>query len=491
MFRRYDNEKNHDIIILAGLCLLCNIHKIIHSIFFSEPGCSTPQDLFSLLYSSAYFAGKDWTAIGREYSAYYGYGFVALFSWLYRLINDGFLIYKVICVCCNLLVVISCILCYKILIMFQVTSNKWLLFFFSITIASIQGSSYYAITNEHALNVCVWVVLYLLMRLCDAQMSAKKRVRDTLLLGIVLVYSCMVHARAVILYALVFLCVAAIKVIGKRMILNIPVIAAAGLLYLPYRYFTDSLQMTLLGEINLNSSVAARTSNALAQEFSWEQIWSFFMSILYYLHELSVITAGLAIICAACIIYVLYSFIMKHSVIEMNALEKERIICGLIYSICGIGAFIMGMCFTSRGAIYDGFTKQVNEHLRLLTLVRYFTPFIAPMCLFTIVILLKVQNMERKKILLISTVVLCVVQFLFVYIIFPNIKHTGWAWGVYIPYTWKVEMKKEDVYLIGGVSTLFYLFFINFILLRKKNWWEVCAVLLIFNKSCLTDWRMK
>ena len=461
--------------------MLCNIHKIIFSAFFSEPGCSTPQDLFSLLYSSAYFAGKDWTAIGREYSAYYGYGFLALFSGLYRLTNDGFLIYRVICVCCNLLVVLSCILCYKILLMFETTSNKWLLFVISIAVTSTQGTSYYAITNEHALNVCVWLVLYLLMRLCDAQMLSKRRIGCSLLLGIALVYSCMVHARAVIIYMLVFLCVIAIKIIGKRMIVNIPVILATSLLYLPYRYFTDFLQITLLGEVNLNSSVAARTSNALMQKFSWEQIETFLMSILFYLHELSVITAGMVIICTAGIIYALYSFILKHSVSGINASEKERIICGLIYSLCGIGAFIAGMCFTTLGGLYAGFTKQSNENLRSLTLVRYFTPFIAPMCLFTIVIIMKIQKPERKKILLMSTMVLCVIQYLFIHTVLPNIKHTGWAWGVYKPYTWNIEMEKQDVYLIGGVIALFYLCFINFICVRRSNWWGLCVILLLFN----------
>lgn len=475
-------KKSYDIIILISLCLLCNMHKIIFSCFFADVSCGTPQDVFSTLYSSAYFAGKDWTAIGREYSHYYGYGFMTLFSWLYRITNDGFFIYRFILLCCNLLTVVSCVLCYKIVVFFQISQNKPLIYFLCIACTSVQGTTVISIYNEYALNVCVWVVLYLLIKLCSVNFPRTARIKYTLLLGLFLVYGCMIHARAVVMYILVILCVAIIRIMGKRFIVNIPAMIVGSLLYIPYRFFTDFLQIKLLGEINVNSSVLSRVPNALGGGYSWDKFGTFIMSIITYFHELSVISAGISIVCLASIFLTIFCFFRKKKITNINIEQRDALLCGLVYSIGGIGTMLVGMCFYGYRDIHMGITGQHgNDSFRMLTLVRYFIPFVAPMVLFTILLLIKFNDDKRKEVSLISMVILCVLQVLFLYDVFPKIKHTGWASAVYLPYTWDVEMKPADVYLFGGVIILFYLSVLNIWLIRNGKWKIICVVILLFS----------
>ncbi len=475
-------SRNRDVLILVGLCLLCNGYKLLFSCFYAEPGLQTPQDIFSLFYSAAYFGGKDWSAIGKEYSAYYGYGFIALFSWMYRFIKDGLFIYRFILVCCHLLTIISCILCYKIVVFFQFPVSKWVIYFLCISCTSIQGTSSCGIANEHALNVCVWGILFLLMQLCAEDIRGNRKIKYTILLGALLAYSCTVHARAVIMYLLVLLCIAAVRITRKRYIVNIPAILGVSLLYIPHAVFADKLQVMLLGEVNSNSSIIAKASNGIGGGFSWEKLGTFFMSIAAYFHELSVLSAGISIVCLGCVLYVGYMFYKKQEFGQGMGIEAgNRLLCGLIFSISGIGAFLVGMCFSARSEIYRGITVPINSFLRYLTLVRYFMPFVAPMALFTLILVMKLNACIRRKILLCSMGALIVIQIIFIRHVFPLIKFTGWANGVYLPYTWDVEMKREDVYLVGGVMLLFAICFLVFWLIRKEKWLFLCATILIFN----------
>lgn len=479
--RLKEGVEKHDIFILIVLCLLCNSYKIIFSCFFSNPGQQTHQDLFGTLYASAYFAGKDWTLIGREYCSYYGYGLMALFSWLYRVTNDGLFIYRFILLCCNLLTIISCIFCYKIVLSFQVSQNKWLLYFLCIACTSVQGTSFSGIYNEYGLNVCVWAVLYLLFQLCDTKIHKAARRKHTFLLGICLIYGCTMHARFAVVYALVILCVLVIGIIRKRIMIDIPVMAGTCLLVLPYKYFTYNLQVKLLGEVDANSTLASKASYASFENFSFDMIRTFLISVITYFHELSVLTIGLSVICLASVVYIIYFLIRKQQIMDISPVQGDKLLIGLIYSIVGIGFFLVGMCFSTRVAIYRGITLQINIHLRMLTLVRYFMPFVAPAVLLTILLLMKVYDNRRKGILALASVILCAIQIYYMTDIFPSINFTGWAHAIYLPYTWDVKMNTQDVYLVGGVLLLFNICFLVFLLIRKGNWWGLCIVLFLFS----------
>ena len=71
-------------------------------------------------------------------------------------------------------------------------------------------------------------------------------------------------------------------------------------------------------------------------------------------------------------------------------------------------------------------------------------------------------------------------QLVFLFYVFPSIKFTGWSNAIYLPYTWDIEMDRENIYLVGGVLLLFNLSFFNLLLFLKKNWIGICIVLLVF-----------
>lgn len=476
-----ENGKKHDFIILIVLSLLCNLYKIIFSAVFSNPGLQTPQDLFSILYSAAYFAGKDWMEIGHEYSAYYGYGFVALFSWLYRITNDGLLVYRIILVICNLLNVVSCVFCYKIAEMFQGFSNKYVLYFICIASTAVQGTGWCGIYNEYALNVCVWAVLYLLVKLCDANMLKNVRIKYTVILGVLLAYSCTVHARAVALYILVAFCVIVFWIKEKKIIVHISTMIGMCLLYVVQKYYTDYLQMILLGEVSSNSSVIAKAANGMQGGFSWKMIQTFLISVLTYIHELNFITAGVAVACVAAMLYAGCCCVKNKVVINFNNRQRNILLCCFVYSICGIGAFLLGICFTNRTEIYRGMVNDISVHLRFLTLVRYFMPFVAPFIFCTIIFLKIFKEEARKDIFRWALVIFIGLQVIFFLIVFPEIKATGWANVVYLPYTWDIEMERDAVYLVSGGLVFFFVALFCIWQIRKGNWKILCMTIFLFS----------
>lgn len=471
--------EKYDLLILTGLCFLFQSYKIVYSLIFANPGLQTAQDLFSLIYSSAHLAGKDWSAVGYEHSAYYGYGFVMLFSWLYRIMNDGLVIYRIILVCCNLLNVVSCVLCYQIAKRFKLPINKYLLFLICIACSSVVGTNEGSITNEQPLRVCVWAVLYILIKLCDLDIIRRQRIKHTMMLGGILVYSCMVHARAVVLYVLVAFCVIVVFIRRKKFLVNIPTILCMSILYIPYKIYTNYLQMQLLGEINANSSIVAKAANGMRHAFSWDRVGSFILSVIMYLQEWNVLTCGIATIGLSVICYRFYFYIKEHN---PDSEQTDRFICGFTYSLCGVGAFLIGICWSEREEIYRGVTTmQDNEFLRMLTLVRYFAPFIAPFLLLVILLLISCDRKGCKDISRWSLILLIALNVSFLFIVYPKVRHTGWATAVFLPFTWDVKMDTGAIYLVGSIMIPLIFGLLSIWQIRKRNWYILCALLILLS----------
>ena len=469
-----------EMIILIGLCLFFNLYKILFSILFANPSMQTPQDGFSTLYSVAYFAGNDWTNVGREYSEYYGWGYVVFFSWLYRIFTDGLMVYRIILLCANLLVIVSCCFCYKIVNMFDVVKNQTVKYFICIAVTSIQGSCVWGISNEYMLNVCIWIVFYLILRLCDTELPTRKRAYITVILFFLVAYSCTVHARAVAIYFLVGFCCAVVLIKDKFLMIHPIAALGTGTLYIMTKIVSNKLQMVLLGEISSNSSIIAKASNGMGTGVTKEKIVYFLMSIVIYLHELNVIAIGMATVCVAILIFYFIQVKKKNKVFRENDICERRLISGFIYGILGIGVFIIGMCFSNNREIYRGFTAYIGQHLRYLTLVRYFMPFVAPTVLMTIIAIMAMERNYRKKIITSALAILGILQLIFFVWIYPYINYTGWANNVYLPYTWDKPMERNEVYLVGGILVPMIFMLLNCIQIRKENWILLCFSIYIF-----------
>lgn len=479
-------KEKKEVLILISLFLILNLYKIIFSLFFSKPTFDTPQDLFSTLYAPAYYAGLDWHEIGSVYSEYYGYGFFSLFSFLFKLTTDGMVVYRILVLICNLLSVFSCIICFKIIKEFNLSCNSMQLYFISIVCVSFQHIGEIGVANEYPLNLCVWMVVYILMLLCKEEISPKRRMGLTILLSLLLIYSCTVHARAIILFALIICCILYMIIKRKRCIVSIQVALTGIFLLIPYKIYTDYLQSVLLGKISLNSTVATRVMRAAERVFvSPKMIYSALCSVIFYCHETVILSAGIAVLCIATILYMIFWHEGKKVWNNMELEYRDKIFCGLVFSITGIAIFIAGLCYTWMNAFYEGIYLHMREYLRGLTLTRYYTPFIGPAVCFTIILLMKTGTIVYKNITRILLVILLLIQMLFFFIAYPAVKFTGWAGEQYVPFTLNQYKEPEEIYLTGILVVFLMGCFIIYALRRNK--WTLLMVVtfihLVFGQS--------
>ncbi len=476
-------KKDRFLVVIA--CLIVNSSKIVFSIIYANPGLQTAQDLFSLLQGSAYCAGRDWTEIGREYGAYYGYGFIILFSGLYRVFSDGLLIYRIILVICHLLTVISSLFVYKIINVANIKLDRYTKILICVACTYVQEGTGCGIINELPLNMLIWIIMYLLMKLCVLK-NKKGKIKYTCILGVAVAYSCTVHARAIVLYPLIILCVIIIRMIGKKGIVHIPSALMLCSLLIPYFLLTKRVQDTLLGGEHPNSSIIAKAQIGAVSEFSMKKFCAILYAIATYIHETTLLSAGIALVGLICIFFLIKKVYENHKMKCLFGESDIAILCGTFFSLCGIGVFILGLCYSGRNELFEGFYMNNNEQLRVLTLIRYFAPFIGPFILSTFLACICICKEYHKKILKWAFIIFWVMQNIFLFFIYPKINYTGWGSGIYLQYTGDKEMTKSEIYLVGGFLVMTLIFTFSYWSIYRKNWRMVCVFLIMHSFVSVT-----
>lgn len=471
-------HKNKEYLYLIGLFFIFNMPQLFMT-FSMTPGLATAQDEFSTIYNAAYFAGNDWAAIGKAHSGYYGYGFLILFTPLFWIFKDGLVIYRIILFCCHMLPLGSTIICYKILKKYCCNIPKSLLFIISIACVTVKGRGVAGIYNEYMLGLCTWLCLYLILKLCTAN-NKKDRIKNTFILFFILIYSCTVHSRALILYVIVCIIVISLYLLYKKFIISIPTALSMTLFIIPYKIFTNCLQIEMLGGVSSNSSIVMKLSNGFTNSSN-----TFIEAILFVfmgqLHAVNIVTGGMAAVGLGAFAVTIWNIINRKNgklIFRREWDENEAsTVSGVLYTCLGIAAFAIGMALSTRRGVGQSLIGEgVNINFRAVVLIRYLSSFIGPALMMAFLILLKNKN---NLIMKISYIYFWGMQFVYYMYLYQNMKHTGWGTDICLPLTWDLLKKPEDIYLVGGFFVPIYLFMIFLFLLQKNNYFLI-ALLLIF-----------
>lgn len=449
---------------LVLLFVLFYSYRIFFTVLIATPGIQTPQDLFSTIYPAAMLAGNDWTAIGKNYSAYYGYGFSSLFAVLFLLFDDGLLIYRIMATIFNAIPFFSALICYKIINLFSLTISKWSKALMAVACSSFVGMQYSGVSNEYPLTVCIWLYIYLILLLSNETMVKKKNMYTFWLITLI-GYACTVHSRAVVLFLLLFCVILFHYLINKVNIMPLWAILYAFVVFLLYRVVTNAVQSVLLGKVDANSSIIAHAANGTKAYSSLE---SYFIHIISYINETNIITCGLfGIAIISFSVHIIKKVLKNDSVYDTPQDYLSSI--GII-SFGGWFLFAFGMAFSVRTEVYRGITDgEMRDFLRYLVLIRYFLPFIGPALLFLFIKLIANKNVDKKDVIKVGFLFDFVVLLAYYIIVIPKISYTGWADSIYSVLTFGIKNDRKDVYLIGGFIIPFMIFLFSILLLSHDR----------------------
>lgn len=187
-------KKHYEIIVIVLLSLIPKLVYSLRALPFNVLG-----DEMWTLAPAAKLAGFNWEgalAGGR----YYGMGFFFVFAPLFKSIDNPDVLYKIMV---TTLVLISTVIS---LIAYYILKNTLKVEMPSVRIFLSVAMSYFIywpiamVYNEHIYIVLWWVIIFLLIKLMEKDVSDKSKVVYTLLLVLTMTYSYTIHARATALW---------------------------------------------------------------------------------------------------------------------------------------------------------------------------------------------------------------------------------------------------------------------------------------------------
>lgn len=387
------SQKRKRIICIICTFVLSFISKIIY--ILHPFVIKMVSDNFGCLLGGAYLAGLDWRQAAP--ANYYGQGWYILYSFLFKITSDPYLIYKIIIVTNIVLISSVSILIYFILIVFlEYKDGCFAILASTICVHFITDpGNGTRISSEPPVFIMTWLICFFLIYVYFYKDDRKKRLVGLVNLLFFQSYSLLIHTRMLVIIISIVLCMCLFFLFYKEWIINpivytISTIATAGIALIIKKCIVRVLwQSDNTGEIH-NYNLG--TERIFRVEYSVKSILDTFFSNIY---KLIVCTDGIF-----CLGIILFVVLMISLVVQLRRRQSSKIneyrdkilfILFVTFGLCVV------MCICGIVILYaDGINKgyiagKENDRFSGLTYTRYYFSFAGPMLLAIIVIA------DRKK----------------------------------------------------------------------------------------------
>ena len=346
----------------------------------------TTIDEFTSLAVGAFLGGHDWSDLIAARGTFHGYGFVAIFTPVFRVLSDGESIYRILLFASLSLRIVIATIVYKICIKHFSLSRGVAVSVALLcelgTLSATDSAARLSVMNEIPLSFIVVLGTYLCLEiLCDCNKSRKKNI-CTAILGFILAYGYIIHSRVLIFWIALGITYLVLRVIFKEKKINILILAISFVATLTSLYFINDF----LKEILWMGTEASKVHNTMESIFanmlldfqamlSFQSIHNFFFILASLVGTFTIYSFGLIwLVFGACVTYVYKSIKEK----KMDPKIYFMIILGNI-SFWGMN---IALAIVNIPNVLEG-------DLRVYAYFRYSKPFIAVLLIVGIVILLR------------------------------------------------------------------------------------------------------
>ena len=339
---------------------------------------SVIMDYMGTIGTAATLGGCDWSGV-MSMASYYGYGYYWIYAILFLITDNPYIIWGTILVANLLVLGTVSIIAYYILNKSFGIKSRWLV----ISLAAITSLKTvgFGISNEVPLTVIIWIIMLLVLKCYESREDKIKNCKYSILLAISLVFSLMVHERAMIVWIGLFLgLLLFFWLFQEKVILSklFPVVLCGG--FIIHRLIRSVVLSKVwhLGKGEKISNTSAFLTSSLLREDSIGSIKAAVDVILSNLYKLSIMSYGTAIIAIVVVMYCFYTRIrrkkIKHleNIIEITTCKKEV----LLILIAGIAcaAMIGGLAVKERHSLYATYVTGDNVvKYKILFYWRYYS----------------------------------------------------------------------------------------------------------------------
>lgn len=454
---------------ILSLIVIVAVPKLIIALI-SDPMQVT--DEFGTLAAPAYLAGLDWSYMSGVVS-YYGTGYHILFTPLFCITDNPFIIYKTILSSYVLLETVVAIIIYYLCNRYLIKEDKLFACLAAIAVVYLRATKVTSVSNEFAIFFIVWIVVLLLFELYNGINNKKRKCLLTFFLIGVLAYSLTIHTRNIAILALAVMVVFYVAFCQKKCIVSLPICGVMGVILfgvvqLYNTYIKEIVWMQNRKEEGLANSSAVNEIAKLDRILKLtdkDHMYAFLNTIVGQIDTVNIMTAGFFVFALILCIYVIFITVIKKKT------KDWYIICGILAVFGLLGCLgILGMqavtwLNVTKDAMDIGYGSNA-AFFKSFTYVRYFEPFIGPAILMAIVYMHK----KRVELVYIVSAIITVLGQIYWYRwIMPFIYNNITSARFYIPFTFGTY-EQECTWLTYIPATCIMIVMVIFIgfLLKKR-----------------------
>lgn len=265
------------------------------------------MDEMCTLNGAARFAGLNWSNV-VEAGSYYGFGFYALLSFIFKLTDNPFLIYHFILLVLVTIQSVIALICFHLLTeKFGIQDYLWGSIA-AITCSYMVVSRAVSFSNEHPLILITWIAVWLIILLCEGQNNKRKAVYTFFLL-LLFSYSLLLHTRAVTYWIAFMILVVLYGLVYRKCLISMPVFVTVTAVTVPIgKYLIKNYQSSIW---KMPNEVTNTTINVSMPAFSLDSIKGFVAIVLGEINTIGAYTGGISYIAIITCVYILFVCIKR------------------------------------------------------------------------------------------------------------------------------------------------------------------------------------
>lgn len=450
--------------------LLSWIPRLILALF-AIPIKSVSDDV-ALLSTAAFFAGNDWSNV-VSHAGYYGFGYYGLFFWLFRMELEPETIFRVIVVFISLMQALAAPICMYIMHHeFKITNAKYC-FAVSVLVSYLVVNRVCTVSNEHPINLLVWLVVLILCRILNNE-NTLKRAQGGMLLVTLLIYGLTIHTRniviciTVVLGIIIYMLVYQYRfVFSKKIVIKCIYI---GILYILIHNFILYIQRQLWRVGDSEALRNATYSISINENLSViDIIKAWYCIIIGQISAINFFTIGMS----AFLIIMIGEFLVNN-LKKRNGTNVEKCLFLLaVILILSVGAMILGQSLSWLSGVAKGIKSGEYSTVyafKAFSYLRYFMPFIGPLCMVGMVICYYKRD-DLNRILGRAQLFSCLIFIQWIIFILPKLKNNPEGFttslaglGIVKRYS---DVNEINYFFMFHICVLSF-FLLSFLLKKKK-----------------------
>lgn len=420
---------------------------------------------------AATWAGLDWSGIAGRYR-YYGYGFVALLTPLFKIIDNPVLLYRIIVGFMILFQAIVAPVSYHIMKKYFDMKDSAITMLLSVCCSYLVFLRAVYAYNEFIYDLVVWLIFWCLLELCKSYENKKRKVFYTGILMLLLIYAMTIHSRAVTLWIALSIAVIFMFWVYRKCLVSIPVVLLFGTL----GYVAS--QKGIQAIVKMFTETVSKEVGNTAVSFSIESIFqsekagiAWFYTVLGQMDSMAIVTGGVAVLAAVIACRILWRALFRKKEIIIHREETQNYVLIFVYGLAASGITIAGQGFSwLSGVLWTIENSQSADAMRAVTYLRYYGVYFVPVLMVSIVWCYKHQE-KIKENLFATGIVTILLQIFWTVFILPYIDDfNGTSWDSN-PFSftrgWE-DLIHKKTYLPAVIVTVVFLCVFCMLLLKRK-----------------------